>query len=201
MALDLLTLQSLERTNSAVLNDAENTIIRVLLVEKEEIRIGNEISFKNIYDIAATKNGKRYDRTVSFFGPNLRKIEEYGSTEALNRDQELLQSFFENNYARIAEDIYYDDVDNESITFDTDIYEVEAIFKGNYELQFAIEVSSPPPPPSPQPPPKPQEVVEQRKQKEQLKKDRVEQEELTSTDIEGINNAVAEDQNLKDYKD
>jgi len=55
-------------------------------------------------------------------------------------------------------------------------------------------VEIPPPPP---PKPKPQEVVEQRKQKEQLKKDRVEQSELTSTDIEGINNAVAEDQKPK----
>ena len=55
-------------------------------------------------------------------------------------------------------------------------------------------VEIPPPPP---PKPKPQEIVEQRKQKEQLKKDRVEQSELTSTDIEGINNAVAEDQKPK----
>ena len=44
---------------------------------------------------------------------------------------------------------------------------------------------------------KPKVVVKERKQKEQLKKDRVEQEELTSTDIEGINNAVAEDQKPK----
>ena len=43
----------------------------------------------------------------------------------------------------------------------------------------------------------PKKIVEQRKQKVQLKKDRVEQEELTSTDIEGINNAVAEDQKPK----
>ena len=43
----------------------------------------------------------------------------------------------------------------------------------------------------------PKKVIEQRKQKVQLKKDRVEQEELTSTDIEGINNAVAEDQKPK----
>ena len=43
----------------------------------------------------------------------------------------------------------------------------------------------------------PKKVIEQRKQKEQLKKDRVEQSELTSTDIEGINNAVAEDQKPK----
>ena len=43
----------------------------------------------------------------------------------------------------------------------------------------------------------PKKVVEQRKQKLQLKKDRVEQEELTSTDIEGINNAVTEDQKPK----
>ena len=43
----------------------------------------------------------------------------------------------------------------------------------------------------------PKKIVEQRKQKEQLKKDRVEQSELTSTDIEGINNAVAEDQKPK----
>jgi hypothetical protein len=44
---------------------------------------------------------------------------------------------------------------------------------------------------------KPREVVKQRKIKEQLKKDRVEQSELTSTDIEGINNAVTEDQKPK----
>ncbi len=43
----------------------------------------------------------------------------------------------------------------------------------------------------------PKKVIEQRKQKVQLKKDRVEQEELTSTDIEGINNAVTEDQKPK----
>lgn len=43
----------------------------------------------------------------------------------------------------------------------------------------------------------PKKVVEQRKQKVQLKKDRVEQAELTSTDIEGINNAVTEDQKPK----
>ena len=43
----------------------------------------------------------------------------------------------------------------------------------------------------------PKKIVEQRKQKEQLKKDRVEQSELTSTDIEGINNAVTEDQKPK----
>ena len=43
----------------------------------------------------------------------------------------------------------------------------------------------------------PKKIIEQRKQKEQLKKDRVEQAELTSTDIEGINNAVAEDQKPK----
>jgi len=51
--------------------------------------------------------------------------------------------------------------------------------------------------PPPPPPPSPKKIVEQRKQKVQLKKDRVEQEELTSTDIEGINNAVAEDQKPK----
>ena len=45
----------------------------------------------------------------------------------------------------------------------------------------------------------PKKIVEQRKQKVQLKKDRVEQEELTSTDIEGINNAVAEDQKPKRF--
>ncbi len=44
---------------------------------------------------------------------------------------------------------------------------------------------------------KPREVVKQRKIKEQLKKDRVKQSELTSTDIEGINNAVTEDQKPK----
>ena len=43
----------------------------------------------------------------------------------------------------------------------------------------------------------PKKVIEQRKQKVQLKKNRVEQAELTSTDIEGINNAVAEDQKPK----
>jgi hypothetical protein len=43
----------------------------------------------------------------------------------------------------------------------------------------------------------PKKIVEQRKQKEQLKKDRVEQSELTSTDIEGINNSVTEDQKPK----
>ena len=43
----------------------------------------------------------------------------------------------------------------------------------------------------------PKKVIEQRKQKVQLKKDRVEQSELTSTDIEGINNAVTEDQKPK----
>ena len=43
----------------------------------------------------------------------------------------------------------------------------------------------------------PKKIVEQRKQKEQLKKDRVEQSELISTDIEGINNAVTEDQKPK----
>lgn len=52
-------------------------------------------------------------------------------------------------------------------------------------------IETPPPPP---PKPKPQEVVEQRKQKEQLKKDRVDQSELVATDVEVINNAVAEDQ-------
>ena len=40
---------------------------------------------------------------------------------------------------------------------------------------------------------KPREVVKQRKIKEQLKKESVEQSELTSTDIDGINNAVTED--------
>ena len=40
---------------------------------------------------------------------------------------------------------------------------------------------------------KPKEVVKQRKIKEQLKKESVEQSELTSTDIDGINNAVTED--------
>ena len=40
---------------------------------------------------------------------------------------------------------------------------------------------------------KPREVVKQRKIKEQLKKEGVEQSELTSTDIDGINNAVTED--------
>jgi len=39
----------------------------------------------------------------------------------------------------------------------------------------------------------PKEVVKQRKIKEQLKKESVEQSELTSTDIDGINNAVTED--------
>ena len=43
----------------------------------------------------------------------------------------------------------------------------------------------------------PKKIIEQRKQKEQLKKDRVEQSELTSTDIEGINDSVAEDQKPK----
>ena len=43
----------------------------------------------------------------------------------------------------------------------------------------------------------PKKIVEQRKQKEQLKKNRVEQSELTSTDIEGINDSVAEDQKPK----
>jgi hypothetical protein len=60
-------------------------------------------------------------------------------------------------------------------------------------VQINIPVEPTPPPP----PPKPEVVVEQRKEKEQLKKDRVEQAELTSTDIEGINNAVAEDQKPK----
>ena len=43
----------------------------------------------------------------------------------------------------------------------------------------------------------PKKIIEQRKQKEQLKKDRVEQSELTSTDIEDINDSVAEDQKPK----
>ena len=60
-------------------------------------------------------------------------------------------------------------------------------------IQINIPVEPTPPPP----PPKPEVVVEQRKQKEQLKQDRIEQAELTSTDIEGINNAVAEDQKPK----
>jgi hypothetical protein len=39
----------------------------------------------------------------------------------------------------------------------------------------------------------PKEVIKKRKEKQQLKKESVEQSELTSTDIDGINNAVTED--------
>ena len=60
-----------------------------------------------------------------------------------------------------------------------------------------VQVNIPVEPTPPPPPPKPEVIVEQRKQKEQLKKDRIEQSELTSTDIEGINNAVTEDQKPK----
>ncbi len=197
MALDLLTLQSLEGTNSAVLNDAENTIIRVSFLETEEIRLGNEIIFKNLYVVGANKNGKRYSYVVTVIGPSLRKIEEYGLTEAINRDQQSAFSSFDREYLQIAEDIYYDEEDNELITFDVGVYGIESKYRGNLNIQPSIEVSSPPPQQTPQPPPKPQEVVKQRKEKEQLKKDRVKQSELTSTDIEGINNSVAEDQKPK----
>ena len=91
MALDLLTLQSLERTNAAVINDAQNTIIRVSVIDREEIRLGNEIIFKILYVVAANKNGKYYSDIVPVTGPNLRQIEEYGATEAINR---VLQSAF-----------------------------------------------------------------------------------------------------------
>ena len=194
MALDLFTLQSLEGTNAAVLNDAVNTIIRVSFLETEETRLGNEIIYRSLYVVAANKNGKRYSYVVSVTGPSLRKIEEYGLTEAINRDQQSAFASFDREYQQIADDIYYDEEDNGLITFDVEIYTIESKFRGSLNIQPSIEVSSPPPP---QPPPKPEVVVEQRKQKEQLKKDRVEQAELTSTDIEGINNAVAEDQKPK----
>ncbi len=194
MALDLLTLQSLEGTNAAVLNDAVNTIIRVSFLETEETRLGNEIIYRSLYVVAANKNGKRYSYVVPVTGPSLRKIEEYGLTEAINRDQQNAFASFDREYQQIADDIYYDEEDNGLITFDVEVYTIESKFRGSLNIQPSIEVSSPPPP---QPTPKPEVVVEQRKQKEQLKKDRVEQSELTSTDIEGINNAVAEDQKPK----
>jgi len=192
MALDLLTLQSLERTNAAVINDAQNTIIRVSVIDREEIRLGNEIIFETLYVVAANKNGKRYSYVVLVTGPNLRQKEEYGATEAINRVQQSAFSSFDREYLQIAEDIYYDEEDNELITFDVEIYDIESKFRASLNILPSIEVSTPPPPPPP--PPKPKVVVEQRKQKEQLKQDRIEQAELTSTDIEGINNAVAEDQ-------
>ena len=73
------------------------------------------------------------------------------------------------------------------------IHQIPILLGTGPTIQVNIPVEPTPPPP----PPKPEVVVEQRKQKEQLKKDRVEQSELTSTDIEGINNAVAEDQKPK----
>ena len=190
MALDLLTLQSLERTNAAVINDAENTIIRVSVMEREEIRFSNEITFKTLYVVAANKNGKRYSYVVPVFGPNTNAISTYGLTEAINRTQQRAFSSFDSEYLRIAEDIYYDEEDNELITFDVEIYDIFSKFRGKLNIQPSIEVSTPPPP---TPAPKPKVVVEQRKQKEQLKKESVEQSELTSTDIDGINNAVTED--------
>ena len=42
----------------------------------------------------------------------------------------------------------------------------------------------------------PNKIVEQRKQKKQLKKERVEQAEQTSIDVEVINNSVSEDSKL-----
>ena len=194
MALDLLTLQSLEGTNAAVLNDIQNTIIRVSFLETEETRLGNEIIYKSLYIVGANKNGKRYSYVVSVTGPSLRKIEEYGLTEAINRDQQSAFSSFDREYQQIADDIYFDEVENDIITDDIEIYTITSKFRGNLNIQPSIEVSTPPPP---SPTPKPEVVVKQRKEKEQLKKDRVEQAELTSTDIEGINNAVAEDQKPK----
>jgi hypothetical protein len=194
MALDLLTLQSLEGTNAAVINDAENTIIRVSFLETEETRLGNEIIYRSLYIVAANKNGKRYSYVVPVTGPSLRRIEEYGLTEVINRIQQNAFSDFDREYLQIAEDIYYDEEDNGLITFDVEVYDIESKFRDSLNIQPSIEVSTPPPP---TPTPKPEVVVEQRKQKVQLKKDRVEQSELTSTDIEGINNAVTEDQKPK----
>ncbi len=191
MALDLITLQSLEGTNAAVLNDAENTIIRVSFLETEETRLGNEIIYRSLYIVATNKNGKRYSYVVPVTGPSLRRIEEYGLTEAIDREQQSAFSSFDREYQQIASDIYYDEEDNGLITFDVEVYDIESKFRGNLNIRPSIEVSTPPPP---QPAPKPQEVIEQRKQKEQLKKDRVEQSELVATDVEVINNAVAEDQ-------
>ena len=194
MALDLFTLQSLEGTNAAVINDAENTIIRVSFLETEETRLSNEIIYQSLYIVGANKNGKRYSYVVSVTGPSLRRIEEYGLTEAINRVQQSAFSSFDREYQQIADDIYFDEVENDIITFDIEIYDIEEKFRDSLNIQPSIEVSTPPPP---TPTPKPEVVVEQRKQKEQLKQDRIEQAELTSTDIEGINNAVAEDQKPK----
>jgi len=75
---------------------------------------------------------------------------------------------------------------------------IDGVVGVNAKNAFFIDLQPPPPPKEViVVAPKPEIVVEQRKQKEQLKKDRVEQAELTSTDIEGINNAVAEDQKPK----
>lgn len=194
MALDLLTLQSLEGTNAAVLNDTQNTIIRVSFLETEETRLGNEIIYRSLYIVGANKNGKRYSYVVPVTGPSLRKIEEYGLTEAINREQQIAFSSFDREYQQIADDIYFDEVENDIITDNVEVYTIESKFRDSLNIQPSIEVSSPPPP---QPTLKPQEVVEQRKQKEQLKKNRVEQSELVSTDIDGINNAVVEDQKPK----
>ena len=152
MALDLLTLQSLEGTNAAVINDAENTIIRVSFLETEETRLGNEIIYRSLYIVAANKNGKRYSYVVPVTGPSLRRIEEYGLTEVINRIQQNAFSDFDREYLQIAEDIYYDEEDNGLITFDVEVYDIESKFRDSLNIQPSIEVSTPPPPtPTPKP--------------------------------------------------
>lgn len=68
---------------------------------------------------------------------------------------------------------------------------VDGIVGENTRNAFFIDLQPPPPPKNPK------KIVEDRIQRVQLKKDRVEQSELVSTDVEVINNAVAEDQKPK----
>ena len=194
MALDLITLQSLEGTNAAVLNDAENTIIRVSFLETEETRLSNEIIYRSLYVVATNKNGKHYSYVVPVTGPSLRKIEEYGLTEAIDREQQSAFSSFDREYQQIADDIYFDEIEDGIITDDVEIYTIESKFRDSLNIQPSIQTPTPPPP---SPPPKPEVVVEQRKQKEQLKKDRVEQAELSTPDTEAYDDAIPEDQKPK----